>query len=72
MSEKRDQAAEKLLYILPKHFYNLEKDESIDKEDREEIKQLKHLLRSDNVLPTDLLQFRRLFQDFAHFRYFNP
>ena len=61
MTEKKNQAAEKLLYILPKYLYNLEKNESVDKDDREKIKQLKHFLRSGNVLPTDLLQFRQLF-----------
>jgi hypothetical protein len=61
MTDKRDKAAEKLLYILPRYLYNLEKDESVDKEDKEQIRQLKHILRSDNVLPTDLLQFRQLF-----------
>ena len=61
MTEKKNQAAEKLLYILPKYLYNLEKNESVDKDDREKIKQLKHFLSSENVLPTDLLQFRQLF-----------
>ena len=61
MTEKRNIAAEKLLYILPKYLYNLEKEESVDKEDKEKIKQLKHMLRSESILPTDLLQFRELF-----------
>lgn len=61
MAEKRKMAAEKLIYILPKYLYNLEKDESVDKEDKEKIKRLKDMLRSENVLPTDLLQFRELF-----------
>lgn len=55
MAEKRKMAAEKLIYILPKYLYNLEKDESVDKEDKEKIKRLKDMLRSENVLPTDLL-----------------
>ena len=55
MTERRTNAAEKLLYILPKYLYSLEKDESVDKEDREAVKRLKHILRSENVLPTDLL-----------------
>ena len=61
MAEKRQMAAEKLIYILSKYLYNLEKDESVDKEDKEKIKRLKDMLRSENVLPTDLLQFRELF-----------
>ena len=55
MTERRTNAAEKLLYILPKYLYSLEKDESVDKEYREAVKRLKHILRSENVLPTDLL-----------------
>lgn len=38
MTEKRDKAAEKLLYILPKYLYSLEKDESVEKEDKETIR----------------------------------
>jgi hypothetical protein len=38
MTEKRNAAAEKLLYILPKYLYSLEKDESVDKEDKEAIR----------------------------------
>jgi hypothetical protein len=55
MTERRNIAAEKLLYILPKYLYALEKDTSVDSEDKEQVKQLKHVLRSENVLPTDLL-----------------
>jgi len=38
MIEKKNKAAEKLLYILPKYLYNLEKEEIVDKEDKEKIK----------------------------------
>ena len=55
MQERRNKAAEKLLYILPKYLYALEKDPNLPKEDQERIRQLKHILRSENVLPTDLL-----------------
>ena len=72
MTERRTQAAEKLLYFLPKYLYALEKDESIDKEDKDQLKMLKHVLRSENTLPTDLLQFRALFTKYAQFKYFQP
>lgn len=65
MTERRTKAAEKLIYLLPKFLYSLEKDESVDVTDREAIKRLKHILRSENVLPTDLLQFRYLFSRYA-------
>lgn len=61
MTERRHIAAEKLLYILPRYLYALEKDPSVDPSDKEQVKQLKHILRSENVLPTDLLQFRQLY-----------
>ena len=72
MIERRNLAAVKLLYILPKYFYDLEKDESVNKHDLDKIKQLKNILRLENVLPTDLLQFKALFQKYAKFKYFNP
>jgi hypothetical protein len=72
MTERRTNAASKLLYILPKYLYSLEKDESVDKEDREAVKRLKHILRSENVLPTDLLQFRHLYARYAKFKFFTP
>jgi len=31
--DKRNMSAEKLLYILPKYLYSLEKDQSVDKTD---------------------------------------
>ena len=65
MTERRNAAAEKLLYILPKYLYSLEKDESVDKDDKDQVRQLKHILRSENVLPTDLLQFRHLYAKYA-------
>ena len=71
MQERRNNAAGKLLYILPKYLYELEKDVNLPKEDQERIRQLKHILRSENVLPTDLLQFRELFQKYAQFKYFS-
>lgn len=72
MTERRNAAAEKLLYILPKYLYGLEKDQSVEADDKEKVRQLKHILRSENLLPTDLLQFRQLFQKYAQFKYFGP
>lgn len=72
MQEKRNKAAEKLIRDMPKYLYSLEKDQKVDKDDIEQIRQLKHALRSDNVLPIDLLQFRSLFTKYAKFQYFTP
>lgn len=38
MQERRNKAAEKLLYILPKYLYELEKDVNLPKEDQEKIR----------------------------------
>jgi hypothetical protein len=65
MTVSRTAAAEKLIYFLPKYLNSLEKDESVEKEDKEQLRMLKHVFRSKNVLPTDLLQFRQLFTKYA-------
>ena len=71
MTERRNIAAEKLLYILPKYLYSLEKDSNVAESDRIKIKKLKTMLRSEHSLPTDLLQYRDLFQRYAAFKYFD-
>ena len=53
--EKRRAAAEKLVYILPKYLYDLEKDPSVLEEDKKKLRELKHVFRSKNLLPTDIL-----------------
>jgi hypothetical protein len=45
MTDRRNEAAGKLLYILPKYFYSLEKDDNVDKEDKEQIRQLQAYLK---------------------------
>ena len=72
MTERKNMAAEKLLYILPKYLYSLDKDLHIQKQDRDRIKQLKYILRSENLLPTDLLHFRHLFRKYAQLKFFEP
>ena len=34
MTERKNIAAEKLLYLLPKYLFNLEKDLQVDEEDK--------------------------------------
>lgn len=55
MTERRNVAAEKLLYILPKYLYNLEKDQNVNADDLAKIKELKYMLKAEYSLPTDLL-----------------
>lgn len=38
MAEKRNKAAEKLVYILPKYLYNVEKSEEISADDKQDIR----------------------------------
>jgi hypothetical protein len=57
------------LYILPKYLNKISKDPNIDEYDREQIKELKELLRNDSVLPTDLLQYKYIFKKYIKLRY---
>jgi hypothetical protein len=50
-----------LLYLLPKYLNGLEKDPNVSEEHRKVMGNLKALIRSDHILPTDLLQFKEIF-----------
>jgi hypothetical protein len=51
--------------------FALEKDENIMPEDIERIKALKLALKKPKLLPTDLLQYKDIFKQYADFRYFS-
>ena len=65
----RDAAAEKLLYILPRNLYSLEKDPHVGEENLDDIRKLKALIRSEEALPTDLLRFKHIFARYMDPRY---
>lgn len=52
---RREEAAKKLVHMLPNYLYALEKDEQILDGDLEKIKKLKADLKNQWTLPTDLL-----------------
>ena len=70
VTETRNMAVEKLLFIMPKYLTGLENDPSIEQEDKQMIKPLKSILKSENTLPTDLLYFRHLFEKYFAFSQF--
>jgi hypothetical protein len=69
--ERRKAASDKLVYILPKYLNDLEKDPSVAEEDKKKIRELKHVFRAKNLLPTDLLQYRVIFTKYVSFRFFS-
>lgn len=69
--EKQNQSAEKLLYILPSYFAKLVRDPQVDPKDIPELAALVAILRKEDALPTDFLQYRHLFRKYANFRHFD-
>jgi hypothetical protein len=69
MKDLQENSAEKLLYILPNYFQKL-LDMKIDDEDKEKIRKLKALIKEDEYLPTDLIDYRHLFAKYAKFSAF--
>lgn len=71
MLEKQKSAAEKLLYILPSYFAKLVRDPNVEKADISELSALVAILRQEDSLPTDFLQYRSLFKKYANFNNFD-
>ena len=71
MLEKQEQAAEKLLYILPSYFAKLVRDPNVDKADIPDLAALVAILRQEDSLPTDFLQYRNMFKKYANFNNFD-
>ena len=59
------------MYILPSYFAKLVRDEAVDKKDIPELAALVAILRKEDALPTDFLQYRNLFRKYANFRNFD-
>jgi hypothetical protein len=58
MRDRQQDAAEKLIYILPNYLAKLISKNEINDETKEKVKVLRNLLKQDWFLPTDLLEFR--------------
>ena len=72
IKKKRADAAKKLNVALPQYFYALERDDQILQHDVKRILKLKADLKSkSHVLPTDLLQYKDVFQRYAAFKFFS-
>ena len=65
--KRRDDAAEKLVYIVPNYLTFLTKKDSIAEEDKKKIEELRALLKTDYVLSTQLLQYRAIFKKYLKF-----
>ena len=70
LKEKQEDAAEKLLYILPNYLSRLLVHEELDDNDKGEIKNLRALLKHEDFKPEQLLEYRRLFTRYGKFRLF--
>lgn len=70
LKDKQKDAAEKLLYIWPNYLSKLAKDPLVTDKDKVAIKELAAAIRGEKALPTDLLQYRQLFQKYGQFKDF--
>jgi len=68
LKDKQEDAAEKLLYILPNYLAKLLSSEELNDNVKDKIKSLRLLLKQDKFLPTDLLEYRNLFSRYGKFR----
>mmetsp|Transcript_22003 Transcript_22003/g.34159 ORF Transcript_22003/g.34159 Transcript_22003/m.34159 type:complete len:292 (+) Transcript_22003:289-1164(+) len=71
IAKSREKAASKLNILLPHYLYNLESDSQIHESDLADIKKLKADMKKTEVLPTDLLHYKRLFKRYADFNFFD-
>ena len=70
LKDKQEDAAEKLLYILPNYISRLLAHEELDDHVKDEIKKLRAKLKEENFKPIDLLEYRSLFTRYGKFRMF--
>ena len=61
LKNRQQDAADKLLYILPNYLAKLNSLDDVPSDHKEKIRELKNLLKQDRFLPTDLLEFRKIF-----------
>ena len=70
LKEQQEDAAEKLLYILPNYLAKMAASPEVPEKDVKGIKELRNMLREDKFLPTDLLEYRKMFRKYGLFRMF--
>ena len=69
--QKRDRAAERLLYMVPKHLQKLAQDPLIPEPEREQILELREKMLTSRMLPEEMLKSRLLFQRYFDFKHFD-
>lgn len=70
LKERQEDAAEKLLFIMPNYLAKLLSNNSVPDDDKVQIRAFKQLIKSDKFLPTDLLEYRKLFTKYGKFNLF--
>jgi len=70
--EKQKISSEKFLKIYPKRISELLIEKEVDDEDKSKILELKKKLKDPNILTTDLLEYRLLFDKYLNFNYAPP
>lgn len=66
---KRDESAEKLVYIIPRYIKELAKNDAVQDEDKKALKELSDLVDSDYVLSTELLKYKVIFKKYLKLQY---
>ena len=61
LKDAQEDAAEKLLYILPNYLAKVLNSPEIGDKAKEQVKEVRTMIKRDNYLPTDLLEYRQLF-----------
>lgn len=66
----RNQAAEKLLYKLPKYLHKLAKSNYLTEEEKLEMQEVLKLVETNDSIHTNLLKYKHLFTKYADFKHF--
>lgn len=69
LRELQQNSADKLNYIMPNYFRRF-MDMDIPESDKVQLEKLRNLIRSEEYLPTDLVEYRHLFTKYAKFSNF--
>ena len=70
MKELQEKSAKNLQLSYPRYLQKLLDSDEVLEEDKEKILELKALIASDKYLPTDLIDYRHLFNKYARFSMF--
>lgn len=71
MHNKQQEAAVKLLKMLPAYLETLLVNPKVPEEDKEDIKELRDSFKGEKALPSNLLEYRFFFKKYGKFSHFN-